>query len=353
MYTKRTFSPLQLLNWTRRETAALVVIAAIPIVLFDVFEQTWIYLPWLPIALIGTAVAFMLSFQNNAAYDRLWEARKIWGSIVNSSRAWAFMVNDFVTNHFAGEHADEGELRSIRKRMIMRHIAWLTALRHELRKTRPWEAVDREKTNREWRSRIKVREHEFTLEEEIEGYMTEADCKRVCGKANSPAHVLALQSRELRDLHARGLVDDFRHMEMQSVLNALVDAQGKSERIKNFPYPRQYATLNAGFLWIFIALIPIGLVREFDRIGHSVEATFPTIGESFVWLSLPLSVIVMWIFHTMERIGRMTENPFEGSVNDVPITTIARGIEIDLREMIDDDPAGIPAPLLANHATQT
>ena len=114
MYTKRIFSPRDLLIWTRRELVLLLGIAVVPVVLYDVLDQRWIYLPWLPIALVGTAVAFILSFQNNAAYDRTWEARKIWGGSVNSSRAWAMMVNDFVGNRVATEPATDAELRRIR-----------------------------------------------------------------------------------------------------------------------------------------------------------------------------------------------------------------------------------------------
>jgi putative membrane protein len=79
---------------------------------------------------------------------------------------------------------------------------------------------------------------------------------------------------------------------------------------------------------------------------------YPRIGASFVWLSVPFSVLVMWVFHTMERIGRVSENPFEGTANDVPITTISRGIEIDLREMLDENPESIPGPIEAQYDTQ-
>ena len=141
-------------------------------------------------------------------------------------------------------------------------------------------------------------------------------------------------------------------MEMEQVLVNLLDAQGRSERIKNFPYPRQYATLNAVFVWIFLLLLPFGVVREFGNIGDQLVTNFPVAGKYFVWLSVPFSAAVMWVFHTMERIGRAGENPFEGSANDTPITTISRAIEIDLREMIDDDPESIPSPIEAIYDTQ-
>ena len=206
-------------------------------------------------------------------------------------------------------------------------------------------------SNREWNELMKIREHRLTLAEEIEGYLPEAELAQAMKKANLPAQVLALQSAELRRLRERGWIEDFRHMEMEQVLVDLLDLQGRTERIKNFPYPRQYATLNTSFVWIFLLLLPFGLVHEFDKLGTGL-VDYPLVSRYFVWLSVPFSVIVMWVFHTMQRVGQVGENPFEGSANDVPITTISRGIEIDLREMIDDDPTEIPGPIEPRLGTQ-
>lgn len=118
--------------------------------------------------------------------------------------------------------------------------------------------------------------------------------------------------------------------------------QGKSERIKNFPYPRQFATLNHYFMWIFVLLLPLGLVPQFAEIAQEMSITHPTVGSLFIWFSIPFYVIVAWIFHTMEKIGRTGENPFEGSANDVPISTISRGIEIDLRQNLGESLDDIP-----------
>ena len=353
MYTKRNYSMKDMAWWTRQDTFFLLLIALVPVILYEVLDQKWLHLPWLPIAVVGTAVAFIISFQNNATYDRVWEARKIWGGIVNTSRAWGIAVNDFITDDFTDERASDAELKAIRKELIFRHIAWLTALRHAMRQPRPWEHAMRHPTNREWQEMIGVREHRYSLEDELEPYLSEEDRAVVLSKSNKAAQIIALQSRQLRRLRTRGLIDDFRHMEMENLLVELYALQGKSERIKNFPYPRQYATLNSTFLWIFVLLLPFGVMFEFDRIGTQLVTKYPYIGANFVWLSVPFSVLVMWVFHTMERIGRVSENPFEGTPNDVPITTISRGIEIDLREMIDDDPESIPAPIEPQHHTQT
>ncbi len=331
----------------------MTAIATIPVVAYETFDQKWLHLPWLPIAVVGTAVAFIISFQNSAAYDRVWEARKIWGGVVNASRAWGYAVKDFVTNDFTVEPISESELGGIHRELISRHVAWLTALRHAMRAPRPWERALQHPTNREWAEMIGVREHRHSLEEELAVDVPPDELGYLLSKTNKATQVLSIQSKRLRELRTRGLIDDFRHVELQHVLNELVALQGKSERIKNFPYPRQYATLNSTFMWIFVLFLPFGVMFEFDKIGQELVDSYPLIGKHFVWLSVPFSVLVMWVFNTMERIGRVSENPFEGTPNDVPITTISRGIEIDLREMIDQAPATIPAPIEPQHDTQT
>ena len=353
MYTKRKYSVKNMVLWTRRETVLLALIALVPVVAYEALDQKWLHLPWLPIAVVGTAVAFIISFQNNASYDRVWEARKIWGGIVNASRAWGFAAKDFVTRDFTEEAVSDAELSAIQQELVCRHVAWLTALRHAMRQERPWEHALQHPTNKEWAAMIGVREHRHSLEEELDGNVPPEELAYILSKSNKPAQILAIQSRRLRELRTRRLIEDFRHMEMQNLLNELVALQGKSERIKNFPYPRQYASLNYYFMWIFVVLLPFGVMFEFGKIGNEMAAAYPTIGKYFVWLSIPFSALVMWVFHTMERIGRSSENPFEGTPNDVPITTIARGIEIDLRQMIDQDPSDIPAPIEPQYDTQT
>jgi putative membrane protein len=184
--------------------------------------------------------------------------------------------------------------------------------------------------------------------------------EEIFSKTNKQGACLNLQSRHMKKLLDAGLIEDFRHMEMQGMLTEFFTFQGKVERIKNFPYPRQFATLNFFFVWIFILLLPLGMMHEFEKIGlevidaihaHMLVHTSPIhavveyVGRYFIWFTIPFTVIVSWIFHTMERIGENTENPFEGNSNDVPITTMSRGIEIDIREMIGDDPKQIPSPI--------
>jgi ion channel-forming bestrophin family protein len=352
MFTKRTYPIPALLKWTRRDIYKFILIALIPVVMYDILDWKWLHLPWLPIALVGTAVAFIVGFKNNASYDRQWEARKIWGGIVNASRSWGILVNDYLSNEHAADPASENELHDIRTRLVYRHLAWLTSLRYLLRTERPWEMFFKLKTNREYSDFYKIEEHRIPFEEAVAPYLSEDDHAYILQKSNKATHCISLQSKDLHQLKVRGLIWEFSYLEMENILVELFTLQGKCERIKNFPYPRQFATLNLYFVWIFIFLLPFGVMSEFDVIGQQLLASavgvgnvYQMIASNFVWLSIPFSVIISWVFYTMERIGEVSENPFEGTANDIPITTMSRGIEIDLREMLDEPKDKIPEAL--------
>ncbi|MES2620401.1 MAG: bestrophin family ion channel [Bacteroidota bacterium] len=332
MHAGKNFSLPEVITWTRRDIFSLLIIATIPTFLYVVLDWKWLSIPWLPIALLGTAVAFVVGFANNASYDRMWEARKSWGAIVNSSRAWGIMVRDYITNKHATEKLSEEELKKVHQQLVYRHLAWLTALRYQLREPRVWEAIY-EVHNQEYKNKyFTVEEQNEKVEDTLGKYLSAAEMKHVLSKTNRAAQLIAMQSEQLKELLQRGLIEDFRHMELQKQLIEFYNQQGVSERVKNFPYPRQYATLNLYFIKIFSFLLPLGMLQEFDKMG-----------ENFVWLSVPFSALAAWVFTTMEKIGKSTENPFEGSANDVPITAMSRSIEIDLREMLNE--TGIPAPL--------
>ena len=332
MHAGRRFTFREVVYWTRRDILWYLVLATIPTLLFQVIGWKWLTLPWVPIAAIATAVAFIVGFKNNATYNRLWEARQIYGAIVNSSRSWAIMAIDFVTGDHASAATSEAQLKAVRTRLVHRHIAWLHAMRFQLRVPRTWEHMIKV-YNREYRRAYSVDEQDGnTLADAIHGLVGAEEKALVLGRSNVATQLIAQQSRDLRELHAQGLINELRHVEMQNMLVDLYGQQGKCERIKNFPYPRQYATLNLMFVRLFNGLVPFGMLGEFAKLG-----------DGFVWLTIPFSALVAWVFMMMERIGEATENPFEGSANDVPITAMTRTIEIDLREMLGE--TKIPEPL--------
>ena len=350
MHIKKTYTAFEMAAWTRFETLLFFVIIIGWVCLYYFFDLKWLKVPWTPLALIGTAVAFVIGFQNNSAYGRIWEARKIWGGIVNTSRTFGMFVQDMLSNEHTQTPISEAEMQAEIKTLTYRHIAWMTALRHAMRMPKPWETTVQHKTNQEWD--IRPPELDSTIEVDLKPYISERDLDYVLSKNNKQTAMLYLQSHHLRKLKEQGIIWEFSFLQLEGVLEELFTLQGKSERIKNFPYPRQFATLNHFFMWIFVLLLPLALVPQFAEIGQGFAESHPMIGDLFVWFCIPFYVMVAWVFHTMERIGRTGENPFEGTANDVPISTIARGIEIDLRQNLGEKKEDIPEQFPVRHHTQ-
>jgi putative membrane protein len=327
MHTGNHYKLKEFIMWTRRDIYVLFFIALVPTVLYKSSGWHWLAIPWVPIALVGTAAAFLVGFKNTQTYNRLWEARTIWGAIVNSSRAWGMLVRDCVIC------TDKAEQESVHRELIYRHIGWLTALRYQLREPREWENMNKS-YNREYRQFFSVPEQETTLEQELDKYLSAGDKEYILSKKNRATHLIGLQSKQLKELKERGFIAQLSYIEMENKLIDLVEQQGKCERIKNFPYPRQFASVNLFFIRLFVILVPFGMLNEFQKIG-----------DAYVWLTIPFSTVITWVFQSMERVGESTENPFEGGSNDVPISSLSRTIEIDLREMLDE--TDIPPALQA------
>ena len=157
-------------------------------------------------------------------------------------------------------------------------------------------------------------------------FLEEKEYLEVINKVNAATQLNRRQGEALKEIHRDGLVNDFQQIEMMRTLEEFYNLQGKCERIKNTPFPRQYAFFSTVFVWIFVILLPLGLVEEFYKIANG----------TMVWLTVPASILISWIFSTMEAVGDNSEDPFENYVNDVPMTAISRTIEIDLREMLGE-----------------
>lgn len=340
MYVQRRFPFKSVLAWTKREIIFFFIFTTAITALFQILDLKWLQVPLAPVALIGTAVAFMVGFQNNAAYDRIWEARKIWGGIVNTSRTLIITVRDSFYMHRTDAKKDEPEELKI---ITNRHIAWLTALRYAMRTKKSWEA-SYEKMHENDVFGYNIPEFDSPLAEELKPYLSTEEFEYVMSKDNKPNALISLQSRHLRRLTDEGKLWDFSLLNLQQMLQELTAMQGKSERIKNFPYPKQYGSIGYHFVHIFMWLLPLAIIPAFAKMGSEMAVDYPTLSAHFVWLNVPFTVIVIWVFNTMLRIGLAGENPFEGSPNDVPISNISRGITRDLLQIIDEDEDQIPKP---------
>jgi putative membrane protein len=334
MYIKKNFGFKEVMRFSGWHVIWLTVWA----ILVPAFIETLHYykiesfkVPWLPVSLVGTAVAFYVGFKNNSSYDRLWEARKVWGAIVNSSRMWGSTVKAYISNQFIDKELSVDELHKIHKRMIYRHIGWLYTLRSQLLIPTSWEHVTQSRMMKK-RTEQTMKAYgvglfdDHIIQEELPQCLPADEIDRLINAQNTATQIIDQQAQNLKSLRQRDLIDDFRHMELQKVLNDFYTHQGKAERIKKFPLPRQYASMSFMFVGIFIFLLPFGLVTEF----HDISAWG-------AWLSIPFTVIVGWVFLMMELVGDYSENPFEGLGNDIPMLALCRTIEIDLKEMLGEE----------------
>ena len=279
--------------------------------LYGPLDIHWLDIPWQPVAMLGTAVAFYIGFKSNASYSRFWEARQLWGAVVNSSRTWTSRVL-YLVEPADGGYFPEDAVVDRRRRLVYRHIAWVNALRLHLRR----------QTAELWQT-------------DVVPFLLDPADHALGQAANPPAQLLNRQSRDFGQLSKEGLLTEFREISLADTIRELNNHQGACERIKNTPFPRQYAFFSYVFVWLFAIVLPLGLVEEFDsRVA---------LGPFHVWLMVPFAVLVSWVFNTIEVVGHYSENPFDNQENDVPMATICRSIEIDLRQLLGE--TEVPTPL--------
>lgn len=279
MYTEFV-NPLQsALRFSRNQILVYLVWSTLIVCTYHFSKWELISIPFLPVSLIGTALAFFLGFKSNASYDRLYEARKNYGSITNDSRAWAIMLNSYITN-LSDKTISNEQLQKVKEELINRHIAWLYAHKFYLRhKRQPWER--NAAFHNAYRQKM---QEDFPIETDLEvnlsRYLSVAEVKEVISSANPATFLLSNQGKRLAELREQNYIEDFRLFELQNHLNQLLDNQGKNERIKNFPYPLQFSFMLKISLTIFSLLLPFALITELlDQ------------GENFIWLTDRKSVV--------------------------------------------------------------
>lgn len=291
MIVARRLDAPRILRSVGRPLAVLLAYDIAVTALYVVWDQRWVAVQDLPLSLLGSAVAVILGVRNNVAYARWWEARSLWGSAVNNSRSFARGVLAMLGG---------GEAHAARKAALVRlQIAWAQALRLALRRQDPWS--------------------------ELERLLPASTLARVREAANVPTALQAELGRSLAEADRAGGLDSVRLAALNGTLSELANAQGGLEKIKNTPLPRQFEQFPRVFVGAYCLLLPIGLL-------HDLGAATP-VG----------STVIGFAFYVLDQIGRDLEDPFEGTVHDVPMSAITRTIEVDLRQMLGEHEA--PRPL--------
>ena len=338
MIVSKGISFPKMVAWSWHHVTWLILVMSFAAWLYDIGFFA-VHIPWVATSVIGTAVAFYVGFKNNQAYDRMWEARKIWGGIVNDSRTWGMMVDAYVSDQFSKVSISKDEIYLIKQRLIYNHIGWLYAHRSQLLVPTSWEHVSQGgpigKTAKRYQKFFGVGLVDDEVSQtELKRFLPASEFDRLIHYKNTATQIINEQSRELAKLREQNLIDDFRHMEMTNVLKSFYTLQGKNERIKKFPLPRQYANISRYFVGIFIMLLPFSLIPEMQDISSW--------GVYFGGL---ITALVGYVYIMMEIVGDYSENPFQGMANDIPMLSLCRVIEIDLREMLEE--TDLPEPIQA------
>ena len=149
--------------------------------------------------------------------------------------------------------------------------------------------------------------------------------EKIKHKGNIANHILKVQFDVVTKMKREKLLDEYEHSDLTKLLGELFNLQGGCERIKTTPLFRQYSLFSRIFVQLFIFLLPFALLTEMSKFG-----------DYGIWLVIPFSILISWVFMTMEQIGEASENPFDNGSTDIPISTICRNIEIDILEMLGE-----------------
>lgn len=249
-------------------------------------------IPVMPIAVpafIGTAISVILSFKLNQSYDRWWEARKIWGSIVNESRTFVLQLQSFVPR----------EQKDQIKEISFRHIAWCYSLGQSLRGLNPTENLDK--------------------------FIPDTDIEKLKNHNNKPLGLLQQNTLQIKKLKEEQEIDIFSQIQINNTLVNFSNAMGMAERIKSTVFPVTYRLFLHFFIFIFVITLSISL--------QDIESYF----------EMPLLLVISLAFFLLEKSATHLQDPFMNRPTDTAMTTIARTIEINIKQLVEEKE--IPEPL--------
>ena len=296
MIIKRNFNPIKVIQYVKTE---LVFSVAIAVTVFVLHKQnvTAITFPFSISAILGSALAIFIAFRNNSSYSRWWEARTLWGGIINSSRVLVRLIITFTDSHAHQQNFDKDRSEQFKKEMIYKVIAWAHALRLHLRKQDNWQ--------------------------ELKPFLSEKEFLEIQKAQNKPNYLHMISGKKIYEAMANGTLAGFDSFQMEGQLLALANYQGGCERIKNTPLLRQYDFFTRVFLYTFILLLPFSLIGDFTKMNID-------------YLMIPVSIIISFVFAIIGKVGEVNEDPFENRITDVPLTAMCNTIERDLREMLGE-----------------
>ncbi|WP_129714030.1 bestrophin family protein [Pedobacter sp. SYP-B3415] len=277
----------------RTEIIMVSVYAILIAIVYNNFHFTRISIPIAVPTILGTVISLLLAFKSNQAYDRWWEARTLWGAIVNDSRTLTRQLLTFIDTQ-----GNDEQKRLFCQRMAKRQIAWCYALSRHLRGEDALQGLGR-----------------HVRQEDID------HCKQY---RNVPVALLELQGADLRNAYKLGWINEFQQVEIDRTLTRFSNQMGGCERIKNTVFPVTYSIYIHFSLILFITLLPFGLI------------------EFFGLAEIPVVIAIGCSFFLIEKMAIHLQDPFENKPTDTPTTTISQTIERDIRQMLKENQMDAP-----------
>ena len=325
MHVGRRYKFTEFIVWTRWEAGSLIAWSLAVTAVLAVTHWNFLTIPAPILTIVGSALAIILAFKNQQCYARSNEALMTAGQLISQSYNLANKLTATLGN------LKPAQSRPALKAMFYRHFAWLTALRFFLRERKAWENTF-EWGNARYLARLQAPESQSSLKDELKAYLSDAEIRTVLAhRGDKETLILHWQYEALRELHKKKLVSEYILIALTNSLDELARTQGVLKRIKNYPYARNYYSIALILVVIYVAIVPFGLFPYAYDLGKSAG-----IERWTVWLNVPFSAIVGWLFLSLEKVGENSSNPFEGGANDVPVSFTARRIEIEMRAMLGE-----------------
>ena len=297
MILRKIFNPVAVARYMFSELLVSVVFSGGVYFLYQNRHVENLGLPFPVAAILGSALAIFLAFRNNNAYARWWEARSVWGSIINNSRIFARQIIANADHAVSTGKASPQQADRYKQELLYRQAAFAHALRLHLRRQDDWD---------ELRALLSEQEYQILLQ-----------------KNNKPNYLLHQQGIRIKEGMRSEILGAFDNISLEPTLAGFNHFQGACERIKNTPLLRQYHFFTKLFLLVFMAVLPFSLIADFTKMGHP-------------GLMIPLSILVSFVFGVMGKVGEVNEDPFENRITDVPMTAMCNTIERDLKEVLGE-----------------
>ncbi|MDI9860740.1 MULTISPECIES: bestrophin family protein [Flectobacillus] len=304
MILRKVFNPLAVIRYMFIEITIATFVSVTIYFVYDNKHLETISLPFSIAAILGSALAIFIAFRNNNAYSRWWEARTVWGNIINNSRIFARQIIVNAENAAAIDKASVQEVDVYKKELVYRQIAFAHALRLQLRQQNAWE--------------------------ELKPFLSEKEYRELLEKNNKANFLIQTQGFKIKEGIRLELLGAFDNISIEPTLAGFSNYQGACERIKNTPLLRQYHYFTKLFLYVFMVLLPFCLIADFSKMDAPA-------------LMIPTSILISFVFGVMGKVGEVNENPFENQITDIPMSSMCNTIERDLKEMLIE--LEIPAKL--------